>query len=207
MVLLLLNRGPLSAVANPFNFWTELRSSPSPIFLAGAAQLNGIIFVIGGLYSMQTFSGQVAGSVPSNIAYSPTADSWKTVAPMPTARQSLGVITVGNVVYAIGGNDGVVGPSARVDAYDPLSDTWKTLREMPVATSGFAYGLHDSTIYVIGGTDSNGATQAVWAYDTKADLWSQKSSLPRKLPVLGDGNVVVIGDRIYVAPRDIYGSS
>src|SRR5262245_51520767 len=64
------------------------------------------------------------------------ADSWATRAPMPTARQHLGVAAAGNgKLYAIGGFNGAY--VATVEEYDPATNTWTTKTPMPTARSQF----------------------------------------------------------------------
>ena len=57
--------------------------------------LNGRIHTLGGETSSSVFD--------NHEVYDPQANSWTTVAPMPTARHGLGVAVVGGRLYAIGG--------------------------------------------------------------------------------------------------------
>ena len=182
------------------NFWTERKAAPAPIFLSSAAVVNNVVYVIGGSYAVTG-----ATPLPSNMAYDPGSDSWKTLAGMPTIRQTLGVVAVGERIYAIGG-DSAVGISSKNEVYNTTTDSWRTMSPIPVPTTGSAIAAVNSTVYVMGGINSNGNTLAVWAYDTLSDSWSQRSNMPSALPNTGGTNVAapVIGGKIYVVPRNAW---
>jgi hypothetical protein len=65
------------------------------------------------------------------------AQTWTTVAPMPTARLALAAVTgTDGTIYAIGGEDwnGFTRvPFSNMEAYNPATNTWKTLASMPTA--------------------------------------------------------------------------
>ena len=88
------------------------------------------------------------------MRYDPTANSWSTVASMPTGRDGLAAISHGSKIYAIGGITGSTKLSV-VEAYDPAANSWSTVAPMPTAR-GVAAALNGDTIYVVGG--NNGAS-------------------------------------------------
>ncbi|MEO8681553.1 MAG: kelch repeat-containing protein, partial [Vicinamibacterales bacterium] len=105
------------------NSWATDGQMVTPREGAGAAAVNGKIYVVG---------GNVAGGIASGVieAYDPAAHSWLTgLAPMPTPRAHLAVVTDGVFVYAIGGdttsNNG--GAVSTVERYDPSANGWLTL--------------------------------------------------------------------------------
>jgi N-acetylneuraminic acid mutarotase len=76
---------------------------------------SGIVYAVGGY----TF---VRGCIDPTVfaaasAYDPTIDTWKAVAPMPTARYQLGVGVVNDIVYAVGGSTATGGALNTVEAY------------------------------------------------------------------------------------------
>ena len=79
--------------------------------------VNNVLYVVGG-YTW------ARGCVPNVYfttvtAYDPTTNTWTTKAPMPTARDYLGIGVVNDVLYAIGGlnEEGVLAVLATVEAY------------------------------------------------------------------------------------------
>jgi hypothetical protein len=113
---------------------------------------GGLIYVIGG-YSTAT---NPAVQLNSTDVYDPVTNTWSTAAPMPTPRDSLGVVAGSDAkFYAIGGEKAGAGVGG-VEAYDPLSDTWQTMA--PMLTPRFLFGSarsFDGRIFAIGGIDAN----------------------------------------------------
>ena len=61
---------------------------------------------------------------------------------MPTARWDPAVAVVNGILYEIGGNSTLSGPTDVVEAYDPSSDTWSTKAPMPIANAPVAKCVH-----------------------------------------------------------------
>lgn len=90
--------------------------------------------------------------------------------PMPTARHGLGVIAVGDKIYAIGGQLSS-GYSNKVEEYDPKTDTWTTKANMPTASSYFGIAKINDQIYILGGY--NGSYQnKVQVYNPVTNIWT-----------------------------------
>ena len=123
-----------------------------------------------------------------------TENTWVAKAPMHQPRCGLGVIAVGDNVYAIGGTtsgdsfiENVMGTN---DQYDPATDVWVYKASMPTPRAFFAIASYQNKIYCIGGAvgmklvdersgfysiiDSN----KVEVYDTLKDTWATKASMP-----------------------------
>ncbi|MDR2203205.1 MAG: hypothetical protein LBE76_02680 [Nitrososphaerota archaeon] len=117
-------------------------------------------------------------SVFSSVSASELADDlWKTKMPMNQARNGLGVVTVDNKIYVIGGqaDDGFVGTNER---YDPKTDKWVTLKPMPTPRVNFAIAAFQGKIYCIGGESRDGVCSGVEVYDVATDSWSAKKDVP-----------------------------
>ena len=77
--------------------------------------------------------------------YSPAANSWTTLAHMPTAVTSAASVALDGQLYVFGGNSGT-GDVAIVQAYDPHKNKWRTLAATlpaPISASSgvVVYGL------------------------------------------------------------------
>jgi N-acetylneuraminic acid mutarotase len=92
--------------------------------------------------------------------YTPSNDTWSAVAPLPTARSHHAAVTVGSVVYVLGGHDGAV-IVAIVLTYDSTEDTWSQVSPMPARRHAFAACAVGSKIYVFGGWCSSRAQKTV----------------------------------------------
>ena len=172
--------------------WNQKKRMPAPAHHVAVTSYQGKIYVFGG--GTQVEPGG-PNWVPTNKSweYDPVADSWKELAPMPTARGAAVAAEVGGKIYVIGGaghhpNDkdqaGPIGPNAphramdTNEVYDVATNTWATRMTMPTARHHAAIGVVNGKIYVLGGrlgainiTGASSPTNIVEVYDPAADLW------------------------------------
>lgn len=127
-------------------------------------------------------------------------------APMQVARSSLGVATVYDKIYAIGGDarqgkwpyqGSIVGTN---EEYNPSTNTWTTKSLMPTPRSNFAIATVGGKIYCFGGItaiDDKGRqiTNAVEVYNPTTDTWTIKSDMPTQR---WDVQANVINGKIYL---------
>ena len=101
---------------------------------------------------------------------------------MPTPRANLAVVTVGGLIYAIGGYRFQAPTSyyyATVEVYDPGTDMWSTLAPMPEATRSMAVAVVGQRIYLFGGYNASLVPLAkVWVYDVVGNSWSRGPDMP-----------------------------
>lgn len=109
------------------------------------------------------------GTNPLSIVefYDPTADSWRSMTPMITARQGLAAapVTLGGAmgVLAVGGG-GNYGYFSAAEFYNPAASSWSAVTQMPTARQ--ALGAASVTVggvtgvLAVGGTN-NGGTLAL----------------------------------------------
>lgn len=116
--------------ASPGLLWRTKASMPTPRLEAGAAVVDGKVYVVGG------FSGS---ALTATEEYNPVTDVWTTKADMPTPRRSPVVAAVNNNIYAIGGMDYIdvnqVTYSYATEEFDPSTNTWNSKASMPVENS------------------------------------------------------------------------
>lgn len=134
------------------------------------------------------------GAGLSSVEAAARETAWSLRAPMPTARNALGVAVVDGIVYAIGGwNE--QGPVAAVEAYDPRTDTWSPRTPMPTARNTPATAVLNGKIYVIGGFAFR-PLDVVEVYDPVTDTWTTRNPMPA--PLAGVGGAALDG-KVYVA--------
>ena len=82
-------------------------------------------------------------------------NTWTSLTPLQKGRMGLGVATVNEKIYAIGGNLGTgYGELTVVDTneeYDPTTNTWVYKTPMPTARSSFGIAVYKNKIYCFGG--------------------------------------------------------
>ncbi len=92
------------------NSWSSKSDMPIPTANFGIAVLNNLIFVVGG-------EGDAAGIIQM---YSPDTDSWlKTTLGLPTRKKCMGVCSIDEKLYIIGGVDASGTPTNSVEVYNP----------------------------------------------------------------------------------------
>src|SRR5205085_284110 len=95
--------------------WRSLAPVPTPRSEVGAAEVNGLIYVVGGF--------EPGGA--ANEAYDPRTDSWSVRAPLPRSLNHAAAAGLNGKLYVVGGADNQTGRSvASLYEYDPNSDAW-----------------------------------------------------------------------------------
>lgn len=204
--------------------WASGPPLPEPIQEFHAVLMGGSIYVAGGIDGDNN---------PSERAYrfDLTRRTWSRVADMPGARHHMPLVTVGGVMYAIGGVRSPSGwdlasdpwvpfrPAANLWRYDPQSDSWTELAPLPEARGASVAGVIDGRIYVAGGHaghlegpadyDDGHANLAdsLLIYDIAGDRWSAGEPIPTPRDHLGgavaDGRLYVIGGRrLHINPAN-----
>src|SRR5258707_487237 len=148
--------------------WTALTPAPSPtegMTVGGVGQVivgaYGFSSTLGAttnqtrLYNISSDSwsaGATAPSVTNEVdVYDPQTDTWTTLTPMPTQRASLVAGHSGNLVYAIGGTDGVSALNVN-EVYDISGNSWSTNTPMATALQESGAHSHGGKVYVVGGS-------------------------------------------------------
>jgi N-acetylneuraminic acid mutarotase len=180
--------------------WTAQAPMPTQRAALAAGVINETVYAVGG-----TVCPTQGVCFPTKVveAYSPSANSWTTEAPMPTARQELAVGVVNDILYAVGGRDSV-GTSGNhavntVEAYDPSTNSWTTKAPMPTPRVGLEVGVVNGILYAIGGLDSVVRVTAVEAYDPSTNTWTTKAPMPANSDVQAAG---VVNNILYAVDAD-----
>jgi len=185
--------------------WTVKKNMLIPAHHPAAVALDGKIYVFGGFVGRP--GARVWQPIASALVYDPVADSWKELAPMPTARGSACAVAVEGKIYVIGGAHAnlpgkpgteplTVGapPSAAVpqlvtgavEEYDPAANAWRARASMPTGRNHFLAAAVDGKIYAINGrlgtsfVGASDVTDIVEQYDPKTDIWRYMGRSPTK---------------------------
>ena len=146
----------------------------------------------------------VAGNslaLSENDAYDTLTNTWTAKAPLPTAvDEPAGVISVGGLVYVIGGILNGVGPViGTVQVYNPTTNIWTTAAPMPTPRDHSGIVAIQGKIYVIGGYQfpANATLNVVEVYDTTANTWTTLAPMPTAreglLAAVVQGRIYAIG--------------
>src|SRR5690242_13612431 len=193
--------------------WAKKKPMALPSHHVAFTEHKGKIYAFGGFVLPK--AGPPAW-VPIDNAweYDPAADSWKTLAPMPTKRGSPVAASVGDRIYVIGGAVPGPGESAvhparphtsvgTVEEYDPGTNTWRSRAPMPTPRNHAVAGAINGRIYVASGRVgaafiSGGSSNigVIEAYDPASDSWSR--GLARMANARSAGAGGVWGGRLYI---------
>jgi hypothetical protein len=135
--------------------------------------------------------------------YDPVADSWTTLAIMPTALGDARSVYAANTnsIYVFGGItdffNGVV--TNIIQIYNVAAGTWSTGTPMPAERffPATVYYNPNGKIYVAGGIDGTfSETNTTWEYDPVANTWNT-SRAPIPVP-MGGSAVSLVGQNMYL---------
>ena len=147
--------------------WTYGLEKPTAVSLAGAAVIDGKIYVSGGWRSS---TGVTQNTLE---VYDPVQNAWTSGPAMPGTRAGAGVAAVNGKLYVISGFDGTVN-AADTLVYDPLVGAWSTVAPIPTVRDLFGIGVIDGKIYAAGGqslANNWSSIASLEIYDPAIDAW------------------------------------
>lgn len=179
------------------NSWNTLPGMPlRRRDVAAVTGPDGRIYVIGG---ENRFDDTGFSQINEVDVYDPAANSWSTVASMPTPRYGIAaVLGPDGRIYVFGGS-GFGSILNTVEVYTPSTNSWATAAPMPTARSGAAAVLGpDGRIYVMGGGSFTGVFNTVEAYNPATNTWATVAPMPTARTLLAaapgpDGRIYAIG--------------
>ncbi len=164
------------------NAWVRKAPLPTPRDNVMAAEINGILYVVGGNIGLN--------DLDLLQAYNPAADKWKELTAIGKRRDvagspgryggAVGVID-GKLYLAGGWQDSPPGrtsglPSGSLFIYDPAKDAWHQGPEMPILSAGSAAGVVAGKLYVLttqDGWSEHGIVNLLHVYDPHAQAWRE----------------------------------
>jgi Kelch motif len=168
--------------------WSELPPMPEPRGAGGAAVVEGILYVVGGVGP--------AGVADTTMAFDPSTERWTFVAGLGRPREHMGVAAAEGLIYAVGGRAGTLDGFGDLEAYDPAADAWRSLPDMPTPRGGMAAIVTSNGFVVaVGGEEEGGTFDEAEAFDIESERWISLPPLPTPRHGLG---VVADGTTVYV---------
>jgi hypothetical protein len=139
-----------------------------------AATLNGILYATGGWIDGDSTS------VAAVEAYSPSNNSWWTLAPMTIGRKGHETVAMGGQIYAIGGVTGwgFSQVTSTVERYDPATNAWSTVAPFSEARYSFGATAHGETIVIAGGAAAGTYISKSEVYIGSLDEWLPGPDIP-----------------------------
>lgn len=159
------------------NAWSYVSHTYTGLFGHAGTSFCGMLFISGGVVAGRHFTYSLQ-------CYKPKIDKWIHMAPMTHKRAFHAMCTVGDKLYATGGN--TCDQSGRrvdcdfVERYCPDSDQWSFLISMPRPVSLAGTAAFDGKIFVVGGYSGKRGQKfsEIQRYHVKRKQWSIVCSLP-----------------------------
>jgi N-acetylneuraminic acid mutarotase len=127
---------------------------------------------------------------------------WTEVAALPAQRASLGVVSHGDWLYAVGGRDAAGKATTNVWRSQVAGDgsvSWSATQALPVPLYLHAVAASGDYIYVIGGWDDTSYRREVWRAQIQSDgslaSWQRDADYPYQITL---HSAVAQGGRLYV---------
>ena len=129
----------------------------------------------------------------------PAASTWRSLPPMPTARQNMPSAVLDGTIWVPGGLEPGAKGSRKVEGYDPAINAWKAGPALPVALHHEMAVPYKDQLVVIGGWIPKGDNPSGEVSDRvfalRGGSWVELPSLNRARAA---GAAAVVGDRIVV---------
>ena len=168
--------------------WERRAPKPTAVANAGAVEVDGLIYVPGGLDAAQAVRDILE-------VYDPRADSWASAAPLPRPLCAYAIAPWKQGFYLFGGWDG----ERYLDTvyyYDIPTGTWRQEVPLRTARAFAAAATMEQRIYLLGGRDGATEYRLCESYDPALaqagqDPW--RSHAPMALGRAGHGVALVQG--------------
>ncbi len=145
--------------------WTSAAPLPNPRNHIAGAQLNGLIYAIGG----QHLGDEVGGDQSTVQSYNPATNSWTTRAslPLPLGHINSSTVVWNGRILVIAGVTLKSLEVANVSQYDPATDRWTALTPLPEARQSPIAGILNNRLVVTTGSLPSGAKATTWVGDLR----------------------------------------
>lgn len=168
--------------------YTQLPSGPSISSFAMLAEVNGVIYLTGGLSKTETWK------------FTPSLNQWAQLANAPAATYtSKAVAVIGNDIYVVGAAGAYIAPTLR--KYNTLTNIWTSLGNSPGALSYQSLQAINGKLYLFGGRDSwstSTGTRSLHEYNPATSAWTTKTSPPNGTERYDAASAVLDG-KLYIA--------
>ena len=173
--------------------WTRLPDLPTLYESGACTGLGPVIFTIGGTNPSQ----------PSDYKYvfsyrlGDTAWVQDNREPMPTPVTGAAVASLGECIYAFGGNPHGSDPVDACQIYCPVNGTWTLCSRMPRTATGATATFFEGFFFVYGGHHNSLSDyqNAMQRYDPYRDKWTVMQPRPA-LPAVSAAALVAVGSRL-----------
>lgn len=145
------------------NGWIELGSINNARAYAGVAFIDGKIYLIGGQGETGALTDNDVMTYGSIITNNMSL-KWEKSTAMPTNRYKMGLTSIANMIYIVGGL-GISGQPLQAMRYIPQDNQWQSL-ETPISGAWEGLGLisNSTNLFVLGGKMGDVISNKMYTY-------------------------------------------
>jgi hypothetical protein len=159
--------------------WRRLPDLPEARHHAGAAAIEGDVYVSGGASSVTDRAGR-----RSLWVLREGASRWAALAPMPEGRESHRMRALDGRLYVVGGRE----DSGDTLVYDPRRARWERAPALPQRRHHLALAVRDGELWAVGGrTDDDAVLDAVHVWRPGEERWRDGPPLPVPISAAVEG--------------------
>jgi N-acetylneuraminic acid mutarotase len=170
LIALILLSGPIPS--GGAERWTDLPAPPTARQEVAVAELNGAVYVIGGILEDR-------GATAIVERYLPRQRRWEPVKELPRALHHIGAASLGGRLFTVGGLDDSFQGVDSCFAYDPEMDVWEPVAPLPTRRGATGVAVLGGKIFAAGG--QRGTTVAEFACFTPGageGSWEELPPMP-----------------------------
>ena len=165
---------------------------PEPRARFACVARGGKIFVVGG---QRPYRHVETARTNTTLLFDPATAKWTVGVPMPTPRETEGVLVDGGVVVVAGGYNGLV-PLSQVEVFNPKDGIWRILPPLCRPTSAHSMVFLDHYLFLFGDYASPGELLAYDLEKKQSEVFTLQYIPSRHTAaVVNDGKIYVIGGR------------
>ena len=153
--------------------WEDLPALEVARQEVGVAALDGVVYVIGGIFADRGTTGRVS-------RFDPELGAWEEVRPLPEGVElhHVGAAATAGQVWAIGGLTAAFRGVDSLYAFSPESGEWTERAPMPWQRGAMGVAELDGEIWVAGGQDGSPSFDTAARYDPVNDAWTELPPMP-----------------------------
>ncbi len=106
------------------------------------------------------------------------------------------VVLVGFLIYRTVSTTNTPEGAVSAEEFEAMSSNrWTSIQNLPLNLSAMGFARYENQFIIIGGENESGVVSDVWSYETEADSWKEKASIPIAVK---DIQAAILGEKIFV---------
>lgn len=169
--------------------WENIAAVPQALRYAAATTYETNLYLI---------SGQTEDGLSNAVyTYDIVDQTWKALAPKPTAVSEMQAALLGEMIYVPGGLTADGQPTIVVERFDPRAGKWESAAPLPAPRSAYGMAVLEGKLYLFGGWDGKEYQNSLFIYDPTENRWTSGTKMPYSAGYLAavssNGKIMLLG--------------